>query len=217
MKGYLNIDATAGSVSVVGNNVKFDVSPMWVGPVKYKGSHAKNFHNFMEYGKVYRDLKHIGDDGEVTPAWIKFRKNGYKKTGQKNGKILQPKHPTQARTNEVKSTSPKGKKFYKYLKPEFAFYGDEKSGEKLGYIATRKVIFAPIYADLVSDSEVVVEMKKWVECGVSIQILDYDGPQESRIVTTELLREKINDASVPFGHGYVLAGMLKGIHPSDYV
>ena len=32
-----------------------------------------------------------------------------------------------------------------------------------------------------------------------------------------MLKEKINDTSAPFGHGYVIAGLLAGIEPYNYI
>ena len=50
-------------------------------------------------------------------------------------------------------------------------------------------------------------------------IPDFDCPQDEPDgceVTIDFLKTKINDTTVPFGHGYVLAGALLGIEPSLY-
>jgi len=36
-------------------------------------------------------------------------------------------------------------------------------------------------------------------------------------VTKEMLKEKLNDPSFPFGHGYVVAAAILGLTPEDYV
>jgi hypothetical protein len=54
-------------------------------------------------------------------------------------------------------------------------------------------------------------------------IYDFDGPRdadgnpECLEVTAELLREKINDISFPFGHGYVVASLIANIDPHEWL
>ena len=56
-----------------------------------------------------------------------------------------------------------------------------------------------------------------------VVVYDFDGPRaddgapECRELTLDLLREKINDMRFPFGHGYVVAALLAGVPPSEYV
>jgi hypothetical protein len=59
--------------------------------------------------------------------------------------------------------------------------------------------------------------KKMIEEGNNITIYDFDGPRmPDRSVmclelTRELYEEKINYLDQPFGHGYVVGGVLTGI------
>ena len=59
--------------------------------------------------------------------------------------------------------------------------------------------------------------KKLLEEGQNITIYDFDGPRnEDKSVTClelseELLKEKVKDLSVPFGHCYVVGMALCGI------
>lgn len=65
--------------------------------------------------------------------------------------------------------------------------------------------------------------KKQVENGKDIVVYDFDGPRLSNgkvtclELTVDLLREKINDTSFPFGHGYIVASWFKGIIPEQYI
>lgn len=56
-----------------------------------------------------------------------------------------------------------------------------------------------------------------VDTGLDVQILDFDIVEGSHQVTVDFLRERVNDPDKPFGHGYVLAGLLAGIEPEAYV
>ena len=51
-------------------------------------------------------------------------------------------------------------------------------------------------------------------------LLDSDGPREApdrcKSNVDHLFKAKINDPSVSFGHGYVLAGVPLGIDPGAY-
>ena len=59
--------------------------------------------------------------------------------------------------------------------------------------------------------------------GFDLIIYDFDGPRTDNgdvcclEVTKELLIDKINNTWHPFGHGYIVAGCIKGIHPIDYI
>ena len=52
-----------------------------------------------------------------------------------------------------------------------------------------------------------------------IVVYDFDGPRNPDgcdEVSVDLLREKIEDTRFPFGHGYIVAGLLAGIEPYMY-
>ncbi len=58
--------------------------------------------------------------------------------------------------------------------------------------------------------------------GPSVTVFDFDGPRDDNgkpireEVTVDYLRQMINDPKYPFGHGYIVAGLLKGIAPHRY-
>ena len=65
--------------------------------------------------------------------------------------------------------------------------------------------------------------KKEVEDGKDIVVYDFDGPRlpggkvTCLEVTKELIQEKINDPTFPFGHGYIVSAWLIGIVPDQYI
>ena len=77
------------------------------------------------------------------------------------------------------------------------------------------------------DSEMAAYWNAQLDKGTDLVIMDFDGPRipnqnkDEQVtcveVTQELLREKINDPTFPFGHGYVVAAHLAGIEPSQYI
>jgi DNA-directed RNA polymerase subunit H (RpoH/RPB5) len=203
--GYKNIDATSGSViKIGGQRAKEAFSPMYLEANEFG---AKLFENYWQYSKVFRELGHLDDDNNVTDKWHQFRDKGFAKdTGDR--------HPTGTKSKEVIGKDDKGRNRYRYYTPEFAVY----NGTRMDYLTSRKKIYAPKYAELVKKQLAFSELKKKVVTGGKYQILDLDGPTDSpsHLVTVDLLKHKINDTTSPFGHGYVLAGLLSGIEPHEY-
>ena len=98
----------------------------------------------------------------------------------------------------------------------------EHDPEKMDYVTSRKKVYVPLYIELIKDREMTQHWKKEVDAGKDITIYDFDGPRLKNgdvtclEVTTEMLKEKINDPSFPFGHGYIVASLLKGIQPQEF-
>lgn len=99
----------------------------------------------------------------------------------------------------------------------------EHNPEKMDYVTSRKKIYVPLYFDLMKDKEMAQHWKKEVEAGKNIVVYDFDGPRleggkvSCQEVTPEFIREKINDPTFPFGHGYIVAAWMKGILPEEYI
>ena len=95
----------------------------------------------------------------------------------------------------------------------------EFDGVEYNYVESRKHVYVPQYAALVREH--VVEL--FGEREKELVVYDFDGPRDEEggvmyeEVTLELLRRKIEDARFPFGHGYIVAGLLAGIEPEEYV
>ena len=96
------------------------------------------------------------------------------------------------------------------------FEGHEDKGD-MDYITSRKEVYCKEYYDLIKDRERVLYWKRLLDEGKNITIYDFDGPRnEDKSVTClelseEMLKEKINDISVPFGHCYVVGMVLSGM------
>lgn len=90
------------------------------------------------------------------------------------------------------------------------------------YITSRKEIYVPEYFVHMIKSKSFQKWKTLLEQGTSIVVYDFDGPRKSDFtpdcqeITLDFLKEKINFANHPFGHGYVVAAALCGYKPEDY-
>jgi hypothetical protein len=99
-------------------------------------------------------------------------------------------------------------------------------GERLDYIAARKLIYCGEYARLAPRTAAFQHLRQLLADGVNLQLIEVDGPdptltyppydQISRaapgmLMTEETVRLLLNDARKPFGHGFVIAALLLGI------
>lgn len=211
INGALNINATSGSVNKINGIPAKQFSPMILGPVDETqifgigNQVAMNFENYWQYGKIFRELGHIGGDGHLTPEWYSFRNKGYHK-------VKADRHPVGTKSTEVKYVDASGNRHFRYYTAISSMY----LNNICDYITSRKLIYAPVYAWLVVRTQAFAELRTMVDSGRDVQILDFDVIPGSNKVTLEFLRERINDPTTPFGHGNVLAGLLAGIEPSEY-
>lgn len=145
-----------------------------------------NFESYWQQGRVFEDIPH-----DISKKWW-----------------LELKEPKRRYPNS------KGKQV---LYAEF----DDFPGEKLDYISSRKKVYVVEYYNLIKDREQVKYYKNLLKTN-DIIIYDFDGPRtitndvDSHIVDVNYLRDKINDPTHPFGHGYIVAGLICGILPNDY-
>lgn len=152
-----------------------DFSPMTEVEGKYKG--YWNYESRWQSGKIFEGI----DEMESKEWWKK--------------------------QNSPKRKYPKGKG-KKILCARFEGYEDRGD---MDYITSRKEVYVKEYFDLIKDREMTAYWKKQLDEGKNITIYDFDGPRtrdggvDCIEVSEELLREKINDMSYPFGHGYVVA------------
>ena len=158
-----------------------DFSPMTPIEGGYKG--YWNFESRWQSGKIFEGL-----DEKVVKDWWKAQK-------------------------EPKRRYPKGKG-KRVLCARFEGY--EEKGD-MDYISSRKEVYCKEYYDLIKDRERVLFWKKMLDEGENITIFDFDGPRnEDKSVTClklteELIKEKVKDLSVPFGHCYVVGMLLSGM------
>ena len=191
--GFKNIDVTSGSFNKIGGVEAKTLSPFKVGPVIDKnGLQAELFENYWQGGKLWPKAGHIKEGTGNMPSdkWFQFREKVY---SMKKGK----RRPLPLK---------------QYGFPTCAYYNDIP----YGYIDSRKDIYIPIYYELIKNLPVIQEMKKLLDNGVNIMIIDGDGPPkniypEGLEITQENWNLMVEDTTYPFGHGYVVAGLLSGL------
>jgi exodeoxyribonuclease-3 len=194
MEGFKTIDVTSGSMNKLGKVLAKTLSPLLLGPYTDKdGLKANIFENYWQYGKLWPTANHIkkGTDCEPTKAWYEFRKTGYASTKGKR--------------------RPLPVKEYGYS--TCAFYNNKS----YGYLDSRKEIYVPVYKKLIEKLPIIKELRKLLESGQNVMIVDGDGPPKSKYPNGLELTQKnwdkmINNAKYPFGHGYVVAGLLSGLN-----
>lgn len=139
-----------------------------------------NFESRWQSGKIFE-----GIDENVSKAWWKAQ-------------------------DKPKRKYPKGKG-KKILCARFEGYEDRGD---MDYVTSRKEVYCNEYYELIKDRDRVKYWRKVLDEGKSITIYDFDGPRnENKSVTCleltdEMLKEKINELNVPFGHGYIVGMVL---------
>jgi len=147
-----------------------------------------NFEHYWQSGKVFEDIDH-----DESRKWWREQTQPHRRYPESRGrKVL------------------------------YAVF-DDFPGEKIDYITSRKKIYVPEYFNLIKNKKSITKWKKMGNRGVDIVVYDFDGPRDANgepiclEITLDLLINKINDPTYPFGHGYVVAGYLAGFHPGCYV
>jgi hypothetical protein len=115
------------------------------------------------------------------------------------------------------------------VNPTICLYASDETrydGELFGYVESRKAFYVPDYSAKLASCALAQRILRYLrsylddECDVIIE--DFDGPRcpdglpQIARVTPALLREKLNDPTMPFGHGYVVAAALLGIELAEY-
>lgn len=203
------INVTSGSMNKIDGHPATQVSPMYLsGPSHTNWS---IFENWWQYAKRYKELGHFDyATGAPTPAWYKFNEKGWAlRKGQR--------HARGTKTKLVKRTAMvKGKirRSYHYLKPACSHF----EGKDYSYIQARKQWYVPMYSFEVRQTAFYSALQFQVDQGHKVLLLDYDGPQDAVMVQITLgeLIHRVNEESQPFGHAYVLGGLLAGLSTEFY-
>ena len=197
-------------------------SPMHVGPVIDRADCLcfQTFEGWWQGQKRYRELGHISDDNLTsTPKYQSFREMVAKIPVGQSSKL---RHPKGTKTkNIIGYQTIHGKTVNKYqrLRPVDAIYHGQLVND---YISSRKIAYVTCYSELIKDNNRIQYYRQLLDKGNNIVVYDLDGPKDHLghnivcPVTTELLKNKINDTSYSFGHGYVVAATLLNIPTSDY-
>jgi len=95
-------------------------------------------------------------------------------------------------------------------------------GQLLGYVDSRKNVYVPDYYKNIEHAARLGDHRASLANGQDIVVFDFDGPRNKdgsplcKELTLDLLKDKINDETFPFGHGYVVAAAIAGVGPSEY-
>jgi len=195
-----------------------DLSPFQL--VDEKG---RIFENVWQFAKVYKNVPattcrysrwdstviwqhpaetHVDEKGELTPEYWKWREKGM--------------------NNMYAVRYPVG--FHHRKKCLYAYWNDEK----LDYIQARKKFYVPEYIRLLKMHPKFQSLKKLVDEGEKLLIIEVDGPREESLqyykdmygvgddfienntieVTEDNLSIMLEDSKHPFGHGYCVAMAL---------
>ena len=200
------------------------VSPFYVGPVTGPdGAHADSLEVFWQVGKVF---PHHDEGGRPSPDYFAYREKMY---GAKPGEIPKPlmRHPYHE---------------FGYEADDMVYWAwwNEETGEyqPLTYLEGRKRVYVPEYAKLVAHTPAMKLMKRLLDEGKKLALLDFDGfnyyseesmkvryrayvakcKKEKRpIRMTERdftnikdMRSAVDFAYTPVGHAFVVKALLQG-------
>lgn len=203
-----------------------------LGPYELRDDNGRIMENIWQFSKVYEKVEqvaipytkaypkivwrwpaatHVDANGNLTDDYWRWREAGMANT-------MAVRYPPGAQNMN--------KCLYAIQAP---------GGPKLDYITSRRLIYAPVYMELVQKQRQFAELKKRHEDGEDLLIIEVDGPHERDLVyymdkyrvgddfivsstmlaTPENLRIMRDDPEHAFGHGYCLAMALLGL-PADF-
>jgi hypothetical protein len=147
---------------------------------------CQNFENYWQYSKVYSVDNVNGILGE---SFFNRRAEGFQSTKAK-------RRVFPAKSGITTLCSYYDGKLYQYLES--------------------RVFYCSGYSMLAEAHAKYKEIKRIMESGQNILILDLDAPSwesHNQELTPEFFEKEYNDTTHPFGHGMVLCSMLLGIKP----
>ena len=200
------------------------LSPFYVGPVTGPdGATAANLEVFWQNGKVF---PHHDDGGKPNQDYFVYRKKMYE---SKPGEIpkTQLRHPYRE---------------FGYDSDDMLYWAwwneDSHEYERLSYLTARKKVYVPEYAKLIADSPAIKYMKKLLDEGKKIALLDFDGfnyycdeamkiryrahvlkcrKNKQPVLLTEKdftnikdMKSAVDFADMPVGHAFVVKALLQG-------
>ncbi len=156
------------------------LSPFLIGPCELWGGYwSKNMENAWQFSKVYAE--HVDRLGRIRQSWLTWAKKGWR--------------------------DPKAHRYPmgKGAVPEFSFW-ESYSSSMLDYITARKVIYGPLYAEAVQNTEDWRKLKQLYKQETELALLDYDAYDHRKLGMT--LTDVINNPHKKMGHAFVLAMLL---------
>eukprot|EP01124_Arcella_intermedia_P008455 TRINITY_DN1532_c0_g1_i1.p1 TRINITY_DN1532_c0_g1~~TRINITY_DN1532_c0_g1_i1.p1 ORF type:complete len:286 (-),score=78.59 TRINITY_DN1532_c0_g1_i1:44-901(-) len=198
-----------------------------IGPYVIKDEKGRLMENLWQFSKVYEVVP------ESTQQFSRFNKTivwSYpKEVHVRDGELQEEYWNWRKKGMEAPEPVryPVGRENAKYCLYSLI----EKGGKKLSYLEGRKQIYAPVFMYLTQQETKFQALKKRLEKGEKLLIIEVDGPhQESlgyykstynvddkfierstTVPTIQNLKIFLNDTRHPFGHGYCLAMALLGL------
>ena len=187
-EGAIVIDVTSAQRKDAPNRLCF--SPMTM--KTYTDAHEGSFPNFEAYWQSLKVIESV-PHAQAKQWWKAIDKPKRRHPKMKKNRVLHSEHGRLA-------------------------------GQQLGYVESRKKVYVPDYYDTIKNSMQLIDLQRgYIDEDRTYVIYDFDGPRDDdkkpvcEEVGVEMLKRKINDDRVPFGHGYVVAAALAGIKPELYV
>jgi hypothetical protein len=196
-------------------------------PYSLKNKKGQIMENIWQFSKVY----------ETVPAYTAYYSRYNKKviwehgaeTHVKSDKLTNDywKWRQKGMDNKYAVRYPVG--FYHRHKCIYAIKENKKKysskSKKLDYVESRKAIYVPLYMKLVREEKKFDKLKKMLENGENLLIIEVDGPHEESlkyykdkysvsskfienstiVVNKDNMKIMLNDRKHAFGHGYCLA------------
>ena len=172
-------DKTATVINCCSNGTGWerDLSPFLIGPCSLYGNMiAQNMENAYQYSKVYAE--HADDSANPTRKYWEWAKEGW------------------ANPRAVRYPMGRGRK------PLFSLW----DGQKLPYIAARKVIYAPLYAEAVQKTQGFKNLVELARQLPTIILRDFDGYDHDALGMS--LTDVLNNPHKKMGHAFVLKMLL---------
>lgn len=199
-------------------------------PFCLKDEKGRLIENIWQFSKVYPEV----------PDWV-CRKNQWDQTiifSSKREKHVDSKNQPnelywkwRKRGQEAKDPIRYPVGFKNRSQCLYAIKNDDKEMKHLDYVQSRKEIYLPAYFSALRKEEKFKNLKKELERGRDILVLEVDGPREeslpyymnkygvqgsfidhgTTLATKENLDVFLNDTKHPFGHGFCLAAALLNI------
>jgi hypothetical protein len=157
------------------------LSPMLLGPIMlYNGLWSRTVENAWQYSKVYPE--HVQEDGFPGRAWLDWAQYGW--------------------DNPCGVRYPMGKG----ARPLYSAW----AGTKLDYIAARRRIYIPLYAQAVRfyQLDLFIGLLRDTVARPDLIICDFDAYDHQALGYT--WEDVITDPDRKMGHGFVLAMMIDG-------
>ena len=198
---FVRIDCTSRNADKV---MREGLSPFYIGPVEcYDGLQSQTFELAWQCAKVYPSR--ADEAGEPTERYFQWRNmnwgKAYPRDFDSDEEIRHPERPDDKSGDCLYSRWKVGSEF-----------------QRLGYVAARKTIYLPLYAQAVVKTEAYRRLVELRDAGKNLMLIDFDGynPYHPHYGfgsddAVRTYNDVIHCPLLKMGHGFVLAMLLEGL------